>query len=44
MNLFTITNAEYQNYHPTYRCVEYVKIMLAVHGHGVLPGANVTVT
>ena len=44
MNLFTVSNDEYQNYHPTYRCVEYVKIMVAVRGHGILSGANVTVT
>lgn len=42
MNLCTVSNDEYQNYHPTYRCAEYVKIMLAVRGHGFLPGANLT--
>mgnify|MGYP001792523702 CR=1 FL=1 len=39
-----VSNDEYQNYHPTYRCVEYLKIMLAVRGHVVLPGANLTLT
>ena len=42
MNLCTVSNDEYQNYYPTYRCVEYLKIMLAVHDHGFLPGANLT--